>query len=278
MKTVDTEEKISFVLYGSYEESLNMLTDEQAGKLIKSIYTYVRTGEKCANEPLVAMLFSMISHQLDIDARKYAESKARRKEAAKIGGRASAEKRAKQKAMEQQTQTMDSDCQRFQPVDVDEDVNVDVDVDVDVDADVDADVDVLNTISGDGGEDVVQAREIIYFADMPTVQRELDKFHSFAQELFVRYSHHQPGQYDLEQVFVNTYSRRELDEDTAIAAFDPDKAELLRYAFQQAANADKVTWGYINGIYNRFAQRGIKTVMDAQRYNWELKHDYQGVV
>ena len=72
---------------------------------------------------------------------------------------------------------------------------------------------------------------------------------------------------------MNTYSRIELDEDTAIAAFDPDKAELLLYAFQQAANADKVTWGYINGIYQRFAQRGIKTVMDAERYNWELKHD-----
>ena len=77
---------------------------------------------------------------------------------------------------------------------------------------------------------------------------------------------------------MNTYRRRELDEDTAIAVFDPDKAELLRYAFQQAANADKVTWGYINGIYNRFVQRGIKTVMDAQRYNWELKHDYLGAV
>ena len=254
---MDTNEKISFVLYGSYEESLNMLTDEQAGKLIKSIYTYVRTGEKCANEPLVAMLFSMISHQLDIDARKYEESKARRKEAARIGGRASAEKRAKQKAAEQQNQTIASDSQRFQPVDVD----------------VDVDVDVLNNISGDGGEDVVQAREIIYFADTPTVQAELDKFQSFAQELFVRFSHHQPGQYDLEQVFFNTYSRIELDEDTAIAAFDPDKAELLLYAFQQAANADKVTWGYINGIYQRFAQRGIKTVMDAERYNWELKHD-----
>ena len=123
------EEKMSFILYGSYEEQLNMLTDEQAGKWIKAIYAYVRTGEKHSDDPLVAMLLSVAGHQLDIDARKYAEKKERLKEAARKAGKASAEKRAMKKAEEtQRNATVVNDCQRLQPVNVDEDVNVDVDV------------------------------------------------------------------------------------------------------------------------------------------------------
>ena len=53
MTTVNNNEKISFVLYGSYEEQLNMLTDEQVGILLRNIYSYVRTGEKHADDPMV---------------------------------------------------------------------------------------------------------------------------------------------------------------------------------------------------------------------------------
>ena len=150
------EEKMSFILYGSYEEQLNMLTDEQAGKWIKAIYAYVRTGEKHSDDPLVAMLLSVAGHQLDIDARKYAEKKERLKEAARKAGKASAEKRAMKKAEEtQRNATVVNDCQRLQPVNVDEDVNVDVDVD----EYVDADVDVLDNMSGGGEEEEDCARE-----------------------------------------------------------------------------------------------------------------------
>ena len=132
------EEKMSFILYGSYEEQLNMLTDEQAGKWIKAIYAYVRTGEKHSDDPLVAMLLSVAGYQLDIDARKYAEKKERLKEAARKAGKASAEKRAMKKTEEtQRNATVVNDCQRLQPVIVDDDVNVDVDVDEYVDADAD---------------------------------------------------------------------------------------------------------------------------------------------
>ena len=123
------EEKISFILYGSYEEQLNMLTDEQAGKWIKAIYTYVRTGEKHSDDPLVAMLLSVAGHQLDIDARKYAEKKERLKEAGRKGGL--------QKAKNLAEASHAANCVANLAVDVDDDVNVDVDVDEYVDADVD---------------------------------------------------------------------------------------------------------------------------------------------
>ena len=124
------EEKMSFILYGSYEEQLNMLTDEQAGKWIKAIYAYVRTGEKHSDDPLVAMLLSVAGHQLDIDARKYAEKKERLKEAGRKGGL--------QKAKNLAESSHAANCVANLAVDVDDDVNVDVDVDVDeyVDADV----------------------------------------------------------------------------------------------------------------------------------------------
>ena len=132
------EEKISFVLYSSYEEQLNLLSNEQAGELMKAIFVYARTGEKQCQDPMVTMMLGFISYQMDIDARKYAESKERRREAASRAGKISAEKRAMKKAEElQQNATNVNACQRIQHVYVDDDVDDDVDVNVDVDADVD---------------------------------------------------------------------------------------------------------------------------------------------
>ena len=132
------EEKISFVLYSSYEEQLNLLSNEQAGELMKAIFVYARTGEKQCQDPMVTMMLGFISYQMDIDARKYAESKERRREAASRAGKISAEKRAMKKAEElQQNATNVIECQRIQHVYVDDDVDVNVDVNVDVDADVD---------------------------------------------------------------------------------------------------------------------------------------------
>ena len=166
----DTMEKKSFVMYTSYEEPINMLSDEQAGQLMKGVFTYVRTGEKISTDPMVTMLLSIIANQLDLDSRKYAESRERRIAAARKAGRASAEKRTLQRettaqqeaAQEQDTElfaeneepeaTCVDQTQRFQPVYVDDNVNVDVYVDADdnvdvddTDTDADADIDIFKT-------------------------------------------------------------------------------------------------------------------------------------
>ena len=265
----EVEEKIGFILYGSYEEQLDMLTNEQAGELMKAIFVYARTGEKDCTDPMAKMMLSVISHQMDIDARKYAEKKERLREAASKAGKASAEKRAMKKAEDvQRNATVVNDCQRFQPVDVDDDVDVYVDAD--------ADVDVLDTISGDGGEEEEHAlaREVIHiFEDQyRTIPEEYAKFNAFADELFVRYGHKQPTEYDRKQVFEYSHSVAELDADTTIAVLDDTKAELLRYVFGVAANADRVTWSYIDGIYANFRYRGIQCVEDAYRDNWAYYH------
>ena len=265
------EDKISFILYGSYEEQLDMLTDEQTGKLLKAIYVYARTGEKHSDDPMVAMMLSVISHQMDIDARKYAESVERRKASASKAGKISAEKRAMKKAAEeyeaqeyQPNATNVNDCQRFQHVDVDEYV------------DVDDDVDVLDNYSGDGGEEEVYAPDAILhqkvitiFDEYPSTQAELDKFTALADELFVRFAHRKPTKHDLTKVFEYSQDIYYYTEDDRIVVLNEERADMLRYAFKTAANADKVNWSYIEGIYTNFRSRGITCMDDIHRDNWE---------
>ena len=269
------EDKISFILYGSYEEQLDMLTDEQTGKLLKAIYVYARTGEKHSDDPMVAMMLSVISHQMDIDARKYAESRERRKASASKAGKISAEKRAMKKAAKeyeaqeyQPNATNVNDCQRFQHVDVDEYVDVYVDVD--------EDVDVLNNYSGDGGEEEVYAPDAILhqkvitiFDEYPSTQAELDKFTALADELFVRFAHRKPTKHDLTKVFEYSQDIYYYTEDDRIVVLNEERAQMLRYAFKTAANADKVNWSYIEGIYTNFRSRGITCMDDIYSDNWE---------
>ena len=80
-------DKISFVLYTRYEEQINMLNDEQAGQLMKAIFAYQKKGEAEVSDPVVAMLWSVIKQQLDVDNQKYQETCNNRKEAGKKGGR-----------------------------------------------------------------------------------------------------------------------------------------------------------------------------------------------
>ena len=265
------EDKISFILYGSYEEQLDMLTDEQTGKLLKAIYVYARTGEKHSDDPMVAMMLSVISHQMDIDARKYAEKKERLRAAGRKGGKQKAENMAKANETVAKASHA-TNCVANLAVDIDDDVDVYVDVDVDVDEDVD----VLNNYSGDGGEEEVYAHDAILhqkvitiFDEYPSTQAELDKFTALADELFVRFAHRKPTKHDLTKVFEYSQDIYYYTEDDRIVVLNEERADMLRYAFKTAANADKLNWSYIEGIYTNFRSRGITCMDDIYRDNWE---------
>ena len=265
------EDKTSFVLYSSYEEQLDMLTDEQAGKWIKSLYVYHRTGEKQCDDPMVAMLLSFTGHQMDIDARKYAEKKERLRAAGRKGGKQKAENMAKANETVAKASHA-TNCVANLAVDIDDDVDVYVDVDVDVDEDVD----VLNNYSGDGGEEEVYAHDAILhqkvitiFDEYPSTQAELDKFTALADELFVRFAHRKPTKHDLTKVFEYSQDIYYYTEDDRIVVLNEERADMLRYAFKTAANADKLNWSYIEGIYTNFRSRGITCMDDIYRDNWE---------
>ena len=57
--------------------------------------------------------------------------------------------------------------------------------------------------------------------------------------------------------------------DERIAMLDQQKVELLKYAWEQAANRGNANWAYVQGMYKRFGERGIRTVEDAYAYDWQ---------
>ena len=70
-------------LFLDRQKEFNMLSDEQAGKLIKGIFEYGATGEELNSDDLtVNILFSVIKAQLDEVANKYDEKCRKNKEIA----------------------------------------------------------------------------------------------------------------------------------------------------------------------------------------------------
>ena len=78
-------DKNSFLIYLDYQEQFELLTDEQAGQLIKAIIKYEKTGEITELDGMTKMAFSFIKTQLDRDREKWKEEKQKRSEAGKRG-------------------------------------------------------------------------------------------------------------------------------------------------------------------------------------------------
>lgn len=80
-------DKNSFLIYLDYQEQFDLLTDEQAGKLIKAIIKYEKTAETSELDGVTKMAFSFIKTQLDRDREKYNKKCEKNRENAKKGGR-----------------------------------------------------------------------------------------------------------------------------------------------------------------------------------------------
>ena len=81
------DDKRSFVLYYDYREHLQILTDEERGKLLMALMDYGVTREHQKLDGAALMAFSFITRQMDRDAERYAEKCKKRSEAGKQGGR-----------------------------------------------------------------------------------------------------------------------------------------------------------------------------------------------
>ncbi len=77
----------SFIIRLENREQFEMLTDEQAGKLLKAMCRYSATGElPDFTDAMLKFAFSMFRGQLDRDAEKYEEVCQKRSENGKKGG------------------------------------------------------------------------------------------------------------------------------------------------------------------------------------------------
>ena len=79
----------AFYSYLENEDKLNMLSDEEAGRLYKALFAYARTGEMpdFGNNPLLRYAFADFILDVDRDRKNYEETCKRRSEAGKKGGR-----------------------------------------------------------------------------------------------------------------------------------------------------------------------------------------------
>ena len=81
-------DKKSFMLYLDSFEQWNILSDEQAGILIKAIFRFAETGEMIeTDDGMVKMAFSFISSQIKRDTEKWLEVSGKRSNSGKMGGR-----------------------------------------------------------------------------------------------------------------------------------------------------------------------------------------------
>jgi len=76
-------DKNSFLIYLDYQEQFDLLSDEEAGILIKAIIKYEKTQEVPRLNGMVKMAFSFIKTQLDRDREKYQEKCEKNKENAR---------------------------------------------------------------------------------------------------------------------------------------------------------------------------------------------------
>ena len=286
---LEEEEPISFVLYGSYEEQMQFLTDEQLGRLIRNVMHYVRTGDQKTEEPIIDMMLSVMAN----DIRNQKRNMKKRSDAGKAGGEASAkakeEKNAAAKKTAKKTDKKQSkisgkkslnDVERLGTTGKQYE-DVDVDVNENVDADGYVDVDVLNKTSrhphhssqrASDGEDASMDEIIPYGENQnPTTRGVIAQMEALAGELIRKYCGRAAYENDVQNVFDKCYTVAELPDGELYAAFSPERAELLRYAFKQAGDAGSVNWKYIEGIYDNFEKRRIKTAEEAiqKEYEWQ---------
>lgn len=87
-----SKNKGSFVLYTDSRNLIDLLSDEQSGKLLKAIFSYVEDGEAPELDEVSTVVFMAIKNYLDRDQAKYEAVCQKRAEYGRKGGEAKASK------------------------------------------------------------------------------------------------------------------------------------------------------------------------------------------
>ena len=79
------KDKNGFVLYKDQRGLFDYLSDELAGKLIKTIFAYISDENPQPSNPIVAVAFESVKSKLKADLKKWEETCSKRSEAGKKG-------------------------------------------------------------------------------------------------------------------------------------------------------------------------------------------------
>lgn len=116
----------SFILYSEWAENISILSDNQAGVLIKALLAFVRDEQIPEMDTLTDMCFRFLKAQIDRDSKRYEEVKNVRSEAGKKGAAARWQNGKNSKGI-----FANGNANGKNSLYVDDDVDDDVDVDVD---------------------------------------------------------------------------------------------------------------------------------------------------
>jgi hypothetical protein len=120
------KDKTSFVLYSDSKSIIDLMTNEQAGLLLKTLFAYVN-DENPVIDNSIALVFEMIKLQLKRDLKKWEQTK----EGRSIAGKASAEAKRLAK-LNQQTLTNSTNVDFVQQTSTNSTVSVSVNDSVNV--------------------------------------------------------------------------------------------------------------------------------------------------
>lgn len=112
----------------------------------------------------------------------------------------------------------------------------------------------------DGGSNDIRR----YFGFTEHTEAELHKIASLLYQEFL--PDKRPSADDERRVFLYCMEQIGQGADRKIE-FPERRKELLAYAFGVARTNGSLNWGYIDGIYRNFHERGIQTAEDAYRYD-----------
>ena len=133
------EDKKSFIVYCDIKETLDELTDEQAGKLFKGMVHYSDDGTEPNFDTILKFVFIPIRQQMDRDNEKWTGIKEARSRAGKLGGAKKGNQNAKKdKTLQDDNNSVTKNKQNKQSqakqakqaVNVNDNVNVNVNVNV----------------------------------------------------------------------------------------------------------------------------------------------------
>lgn len=89
------------------------------------------------------------------------------------------------------------------------------------------------------------------------------------ESIFQKFTKRVPTQQDVVNVFAHTCKRSQVDGEWDIS-FNRDTIDLLLYSFEKSTMAGcPGNWNYINGCMDRLTQRGIKTLEDAEQFDYK---------
>lgn len=112
-----------------------------------------------------------------------------------------------------------------------------------------------------------------YFGATESTKAEVE---NITAQIFKRLTLRTPSEQDVYHVFEYVHVSEQLADSSWNISFPKDRIELLLYAFEQATKVGcPGNWNYIGGCMARMAKRGIKSLDDAE--NFDYSREYGGM-